>query len=183
MATTPPHWDLSNVYSGLDSPELAKDIEWVKAETESLRQVYEEKFSKVTPESPLEAINDAISVMVDQTNDLSEKASTILAYMHSFIATDSYDKKALQRGSQFDMVVVEIQKVSVVLEAWIGKFKEKLPEVLALGNSAGEHAFPLKEIAEQSQYLMSETKDKKATGWVARYENGKWVEDKTKMKK
>jgi len=35
----------------------------------------------------------------------------------------------------------------------------------------------------KSQYLMSETKDKKATGWVARYENGKWVEDKTKMKK
>jgi len=35
----------------------------------------------------------------------------------------------------------------------------------------------------KSQYLMSETKDGKATGWVARYENGKWLEDKSKMKK
>ncbi|MCP4271708.1 MAG: type I DNA topoisomerase [Gammaproteobacteria bacterium] len=35
----------------------------------------------------------------------------------------------------------------------------------------------------KSQYLMSETKDKKATGWVARFENGQWVEDKSKMKK
>jgi DNA topoisomerase-1 len=35
----------------------------------------------------------------------------------------------------------------------------------------------------KSQYLMSETKDGKATGWVARYQNGGWVEDKSKMKK
>jgi len=35
----------------------------------------------------------------------------------------------------------------------------------------------------KSQYLMSETKDGKATGWVAHYGNGQWVEDKTKMKK
>ncbi len=35
----------------------------------------------------------------------------------------------------------------------------------------------------KNQYLMSESKDGKATGWVARYENGKWVEDKSKMKK
>ncbi len=35
----------------------------------------------------------------------------------------------------------------------------------------------------KSQYLMSETKDGKATGWVAHYDNGKWNADKTKMKK
>ncbi|MCP3673951.1 MAG: type I DNA topoisomerase [Gammaproteobacteria bacterium] len=35
----------------------------------------------------------------------------------------------------------------------------------------------------KSQYLMSETKDGKATGWVAHYNNGKWNADKTKMKK
>ena len=35
----------------------------------------------------------------------------------------------------------------------------------------------------KSQYLMSETKDGKATGWVAHYDNGKWKADKTKMKK
>ena len=159
MATIPPHWDLSNVYSGLDSPELAKDIEWVKAETESLSEVYKEEWAKVTPDSPLEAINEAISMMVDKTNPLWETALTINAYLHSFMATDSFDQKALQMGSQYDMVLVNIQKVFVVIEAWIGKFKAQLPEVFALGNSAGEHAFPIKELAEQSQYLMSEKEE------------------------
>ena len=156
---TPPHWDLLNVYSGLDSQDLTKDIEWVKEKTESVRQAYQEKWVKVTPASPLKAINEAFSMMLDQTNHLLEKAVTIRAYLHSFISTDSFDQKALQMGSQFDMVMVNIQKVSVVLEAWVGQFMEQLPEVLALGNSAGEHAFPLKEIAEQSQYLMSEKEE------------------------
>lgn len=34
----------------------------------------------------------------------------------------------------------------------------------------------------KSQYVMSENEQKKATGWVAHYENGKWREDATKMK-
>ncbi len=159
MATTPPHWDLTNVYSDLDSPELTKDIEWVKETTESVRQNYQEKWSKVTVESPHQLINEAISMMLDQTNELLIKVTTIRAYLHSFISTDSFNEKALKLGSQFDMVVVEVQKIIVVLEAWVGKFKEQLPEVLALGNSAGEHAFPVQEIAEQSQYLMSEKEE------------------------
>ena len=33
------------------------------------------------------------------------------------------------------------------------------------------------------QYVMTENKEGKATGWVAHYNEGKWVEDKSKMKK
>ncbi|PCJ50548.1 MAG: DNA topoisomerase I subunit omega [Gammaproteobacteria bacterium] len=35
----------------------------------------------------------------------------------------------------------------------------------------------------KSQYVMSENKEGKATGWVAHYNDGKWVADKSKMKK
>jgi len=35
----------------------------------------------------------------------------------------------------------------------------------------------------KSQYVMSETKEGKATGWVAHYENGSWKQDASKMKK
>jgi len=84
---------------------------------------------------------------------------TIRAFLHSFISTDSFNQQALQMGSQFDKVMVEVRKVSILLEAWVGQFKDVLPEVLLLGNSAGEHAFPVKEMAEQSQYLMSEKEE------------------------
>ena len=159
MVTTPPRWDLSNVYPGLDSPGLAKDIDWVKETTDALRTLYQEELTQVDQSSSLETINEAVSMMVDKMNALTEKAYTIRAYLHSFVSTDSYNQQAVQMYSQFDKVLVGIQKVDVLLEAWVGQFKDVLPEVLALGNSAGEHAFPVMEIAEQSQYLMSEKEE------------------------
>lgn len=159
MATTPPRWDLSNVYPGLDSPTLAKDINWVKEATEAIRQLYQEKLVKVDATSSPKEINEALSIMVDKINALMEKAMTIRAFLHSFMATDSFNKQAMRMGSEFDQVMVGIQKVNVLLEAWVGQFKDVLPDVLALGGSAGGHAFPIQEIAEQSQYLMSEKEE------------------------
>ena len=106
-----------------------------------------------------EVINEVMSTVVDKLNTLMVKARTIGVYLHSFMTTDSFNKEANRMGSEFDLVMVGIQKIDVLLEAWIGQFKEALPEILALGNSAGDHAFPLTEIAEQSQYLMSEQEE------------------------
>ncbi len=156
---TAPRWDLSNVYEGLESPELAQDIAWVKKATEALRTRYEKEWAGIDVTSPPEQINAAISGMVDDINALMVKAATINAYFHSFISTDSFNQQAMRMNSQFDQVMVGIQKVNVLLEAWLGQFREALPSVLALGGSAGAHAFPVKEIAEQSQYLMSEKEE------------------------
>ncbi len=156
MITTPPRWDLSNVYPGLDSQELIGDFEWVKNHAEALLQRYEEEFVHLDVNSPSEKINQALSLMVDEVNALMEKALTINAYLSSFTTTDSFNQEAARLDSKFDQVMVGVQKVSVLLQAWVGTFKDVLPKVLALGNSAGEHAFPITEMAEQSQYMMSE---------------------------
>jgi len=163
MSKTPPHWDLSNVYAGLDSLELTADIAWVRDASAALQTLYEDELKAVTPEAPAEEINSAVSTVVNQLNAVILKFATIRAYLHSYITTDSYNKEALRLASEFDQVMVGFRNVNVVLEAWIGQFKARLPEVLALGNSAGEHAFPVTEIAEQSQYLMSEKEEILAT--------------------
>ena len=159
MTTTPPRWDLSNVYPGLDSQELIGDFEWVKNHAEALLQRYEEEFVQLDTKSPSEKINQALSLMVDEVNALLEKAFTINAYLSSFTTTDSFNQEAARLDSRFDQVMVGVQKVSVLLQAWVGTFKDVLPKVLALGNSAGEHAFPITEMAEQSQYMMSEREE------------------------
>jgi pepF/M3 family oligoendopeptidase len=143
----------------LDSAELSADIAWVKKATDELRSLYQEELSKITRDSPVEAINTAISKMVDQVNALMLKAMTITAYIHGFISTDSFNEEARQLESQYDRVMVDVQKVNVLLETWVGQFRDVLPEALKLGNSAGEHAFPVMELAEQSQYLMSEKEE------------------------
>ena len=159
MTTTPPRWDLSNVYPGLDSKELANDFEWIKTRTNALLQRYEEEFAQLDPSSPPDEINQGLSLMVDEVNALIEKAFTINAYLNSFTTTDSFNQEAARLDSKFDQVMVGVQKVNVLLQAWVGTFTDILPEVLALGNSAGEHAFPITEIAEQSKYMMSEKEE------------------------
>ncbi len=159
MTTTPPRWDLSNVYPGLDSQELIDDFEWVKTHSAALLHRYEEEFVQLDTNSPPEKINHALSLMVDEVNALMEKALTINAYLSSFTTTDSFNQDASRLDSKFDQVLVGVQKVNVLLQAWVGTLKDILPEVLDLGNSAGEHAFPITEMAEQSQYMMSEQEE------------------------
>lgn len=157
--TKPPQWDLSNVYPGLESLELQNEIAWVKDTTQDLQKIVQEDLAKLTPSSPPAEVNHAISSVVDQMNALMEKAFTINAYFTSFISTDSFNKQAMQMASKFDKVLIDLQNVMVVLKSWLGRFADVLPEILALGNSAGEHAFPILEIVEQSQYLMSEREE------------------------
>lgn len=159
MEKKPPRWDLANVYPGLDSTELTQDIDWVKTATKALLKQYQEELTQITKNSSVEAINFAISTVVDALNLLVEKASTIGAYFHSFISTDSYNQQAMRMNSQFEQVLVEMEKVNVLIKNWVGSIKDVLPLALALGGSAGEHAFTITEIAEQSQYMMSEKEE------------------------
>lgn len=157
--TKPPRWDLSNVYPGLESQALENDIAWVKDETLALKTMYQEELVKLATTSAPQAVNDAVSRVVDQVNGLMEKASTIRSYFTSFISTDSFNQQAMQMASKFDKVLVDFQNVMVLFETWLGRFTDVLPDVLALGSSAGAHAFPILEIAEQSKYLMSEDEE------------------------
>ncbi len=157
--TKPPRWDLSNVYPGLESQALENDIAWVKDETLALKTMYQEELVKLATTSAPQAVNDAVSRVVDQLNGLMDKASTIRSYFTSFISTDSFNQQAMQMASKFDKVLVDFQNVMVLFETWLGRFTDVLPDVLALGSSAGDHAFPILEIAEQSKYLMSEDEE------------------------
>lgn len=159
MNNTPPRWDLSNVYPGLESQALENDIAWVKDETLALKTMYQEELVKLAPTSAPQAVNDAVSRVVDQLNGLMDKASTIRSYFTSFISTDSFNQQAMQMASKFDKVLVDFQNVMVLFETWLGRFTDVLPDVLTLGSSAGAHAFPILEIAEQSKYLMSEDEE------------------------
>ena len=122
MQKTPPRWDLTNVYPGLDAPSLAGDIQWVKDATDALFKLYQEELSGIDASSEKAMINNALRKMVDQMNELYIKASTIGSYLHSFVATDSFNQQAKQMSSQFDQVTVGIHKVGVVLDAWVGCF-------------------------------------------------------------
>ncbi len=157
--TTPPRWDLSNVYSGLESGELKRAIEEARAQIKGLEEYVAGELSRNGPETAPQALARVASGAIDRLNETFTLVATIRAYLASFISTDSYNTTARRLLSEFEQEMVRLQKVSVRFQAWVGKIAPALPDVLTYEGSAKEHAFALQEAAEQSRYLMSEAEE------------------------
>jgi len=159
MLSTPPRWDLSNIYSGLDASELKADMQWITDEGESINVYYQKELVPLTSTAEPEVLAGHLDKLVERLNQIYLKAGTIGAYLNGFVATDSYDAEAMRMNSRFGIIMVQVQNVSTKLEAWLGKIGKALPQALAIDGIAKAHSFFLKEAAEQSQYLMSEAEE------------------------
>jgi pepF/M3 family oligoendopeptidase len=158
-----PHWDLSNVYPGLESAPLAQAVEAVKAQLDDLDRYLTAHHITRTPPADAPAdktpLADVIDGYLDRMNAALRLFHTLNAYVASFVSTDSYNTTAKRLQSELELVGVRLRRQSVLFEGWIGRVADALPEVLTRDGAARQHAFFLKETAEQSRYLMSEAEE------------------------
>lgn len=157
-----PHWDLSDVYPGLDSGQFAQAVTDLKAKLDELESYLAAHHIARTAELPAldsAALNDIIGGYLDRMNAALRLSRTLGVYVLSFVATDSYNTTAKRIESELEMVDVRLRQIGVRFQGWIGSVAPALPKVLELAGSAQAHAFYLKETAEQSQYLMSEAEE------------------------
>jgi oligoendopeptidase F len=154
-AKNPPHWDLTNVYPSLSSREYAEDFMRLEKLISEQETFLTEKVSKLDAASQAAALAKTASALIDRFNQILLVAGTLRAYIESFVSTNSYDKLALKRQSEFEQVGVKLEKIEVQSCSWIGKISDRLPEVLPLNKTVNAHSFYVKEAAEQSKYLMS----------------------------
>ena len=155
---TLPHWDLSNVYSGLDAVELATDIK----KAEHLADEFQSILNNATAlgaESDPHELASSLNRLVDARNALFTLFGTIRVYISTFVSTDSFNMDARRKSSELDAFSVRLQQMSTRFESWVGGLAPVLDDVLKIPGSAQEHAFALQEIAEQSKYLMSEAEE------------------------
>jgi pepF/M3 family oligoendopeptidase len=157
--TLPTRWDLANVYPGLDSTKLAEDFQKIKLSLDETETYFNNQVSGVEDNGDAAQIAAVISHMVERLNQLLELSGTVRAYIQSFVATDSFNQPARKLLSQFEMVSLRLQKLSVKVESWLGKLLPQLPEILQHTGAAQEHAFFVTETAEQSKYLMRESEE------------------------
>lgn len=156
--TTPPRWDLTNVYPGLDAPEFLAD-------TDRREKLLTELEARLTEMEKLDATSAAADVtrrvngFLTEFNQYALLENTMGAYIHSFVSTDSFNKTAMRKLSEFEQVAIRTDKLETRLRAWVGKIATLLPKITAEPGPVQDHAFFLKEAAEQSRYLMSQTEE------------------------
>ncbi len=158
-----PRWDLSNVYESLESEQFKKAWADLKRQVDALDDyLAEHQVSRVATEESKTVSNAAkliIDGYIDRTNATVRLFSTLNAYVESYVTTDSYNTTAKRLESELEMVGVRLRKQEVLFRGWIGGIREVLPAVLAEEGIAKDHAFYLRETAEQSRYMMSETEE------------------------
>jgi pepF/M3 family oligoendopeptidase len=157
--TNPPRWDLTNVYPSLDSYEFEAAVIQVKRQIDDLEQFFSENIAGTEAKTPIKELAGLAGDAIDRFNVLYEMAGTVRAYIYSFVSTDSRDKLAMKKLSEFEQVGVRMQNLNTRFLAWAGKLAPVLDQVIAANPTAGGHAFMLKTAAEQSRYMMSETEE------------------------
>lgn len=163
MSQTTPRWDLSNIYKGIDDPQLSTDMTDVSKEIQELTAYFEhELLPLVETKLSAEEVSSRLSYLVDKLNLIFTNAGTIGAFLSGIITTDSYDKKAEQLQSQYRISMLPLRNLEVRVSAWLGKMSDQLPDALEVPGTAKDHAFALLEDAQQSKFLMSEIEEELA---------------------
>jgi pepF/M3 family oligoendopeptidase len=155
-----PHWDLSNVYPGLESAEFKEAVDQLRGQLDGLESYLTEH--QITRSAAVEAdpvrLAQTIGGYLDRMNAVIRLDGTLHSYIHSFVSTDSYNTTARRLMSELEVVGVRLERIDVFFRGWIGTVaadSDRFEAVLAHKGPAQEHAFYLKEAAEQSRYLMS----------------------------
>lgn len=158
--TTPPRWDLSNLYLSLDDPALAADIEAVKQSIQKATQAFETEYLPLlNPATSPEVLNRVLNNYVEEANTLELLAGKIFGFLGAIISTDSFNKAAEQLHSKMAIAMLPLHDLSVRINAWLGALGNRLDKALEIPGAAHEHAFRLLEMAKESRYLMSEPEE------------------------
>ena len=161
--TRPPHWDVSNIYPALDSPEYQADFEYLKTSLDALAAYLEEHQIQKSDAGPAQQtpqeVAEILDHLIETVNDLSDLAQTMGGYIHAFVATDSYNTEARRALSVFQQTTVKLQQAESRMEGWLGSLGNLLDTAIQRSPLAQAHAFALRESAQQSRYMMSQPEE------------------------
>jgi len=157
--SAPPRWDLSNVYPGLESPEFEAALSAYRQQLDELEAFFRDELLQTDETTPVDRLAARTGSALQRFNALYALSATLRGYLMSFVSTDSRNTLAMKKMSGFQMIGVRLQNLEKRYQAWLGRIAGRLEQVIAADATAGAHAFPLREAAEQSKYLMSEAEE------------------------
>ncbi len=160
-----PHWDLSNVYPGLDSPEFETSFQEAIGLIDALEEYLDR--NQINRDSDLSSndrstLNRHLSALIEMLNNSFKLVHTLNNYVYCYITTDSYDTLAAQQYSKIQAQLVRLLQTEKVIAGWLGSLGSRLDEIISNDPEIEPYAFYLSENAQQSQYLMRDSEEQLA---------------------
>ena len=153
-AKTLPHWDMTVVYPGLNSPEFDQGFAHFSGHVADLVQLFDTH--KIQAQSTSKLNDATISTFETVTtcmNAILDEATTLGAYLGCFVTTNTQDTLAQARYSEFQQQAVKLSLLGTRYAAWIGSLN--VDELMARSPLAREHAYMLHKAGIQAKHLLS----------------------------
>jgi oligoendopeptidase F len=160
-SATLPHWDMTVVYPGLDSPEFEQGYAEVVAAIADLAALSDRHGVGAGKPAPLtdESVA-AVDEVLTHLNAVVETARTLDTYITTFITTDSRDNLAQAKASAFDQYDTLLSQLGTRFIAWLGVLD--VEGVIERSELARDHAFVLREAHVRARRLMSPAEEELA---------------------
>lgn len=156
-----PHWDMTSVYPGIESDEFKKDVAGMKSKLDDFDKFLSDHGiarSGPVPDDSKE-LAEILGGCLNRINDIVRLSTTLEYYVYGFTAVDSFNTTAKRIQSELQLLSVARHRQAVLFQGWLGTVAERpraLEAALEHDGPAKDHAFYLREAAEQSRYMMGE---------------------------
>lgn len=155
-----PHWSLSNVYSGLDASDFRNACARCEKMIKELDRFLSRHNVRAGAKKPTAAaLRKIVAGYIERTNAIVRLYGTLRAYVYSFVSVDSTDQLARKTLSELESAGVLLEQGGTRFSSWLGANAQAVPALSKSKGTLAEHAFFLKETAEQSRYQMTDAEE------------------------
>ena len=149
-----PHWDMTVVYPGVDSPEFRAGFDAVVRSIEELAQLFDEHDVEQQQAVDLtDATVRSFETVLERYNVVVEETSVLRSYLNGFISTNSRDTVAQAALSELQGHTVKLAQLETRFTAWIGSLD--VEALITRSPAVQDHAFALRIARQESAHLMS----------------------------
>ncbi|RII34649.1 M3 family oligoendopeptidase [Clostridium chromiireducens] len=146
------NWSLKEIYSSFDSKEFISDLEKLTAAIENINtwviEVVKDK----------EGIENKLEEYINKFTNVTNLTSKLSSFINLSLSVNTKDKNALKYSDILEKKLTNLVESSVSLERYISNIEE-IDKVINNSKVLKEHEFMLKNIVEQSKYLLSEKEE------------------------
>lgn len=154
-----PHWDMTNVYPGLEAPGFLADLHRYEAMLADIDAYFLHEIPSSGTEVSKANLATAAGKLVEKFNAALELGYTLRAFLTGYTAVDSFNTAARRIESQFQVVNARLEELTTRFRGWVGQIADKVPEIAELDPTVKAHIFALQEAAERSRYQMSQVEE------------------------
>ena len=153
-----PTWDLTPLFPGVGSRELAAAQEAVTAGLTRLTALYDEHDVRgAEPHAPSPEEVAALEAVLDATNELHEEMRPLTAYLYGLTNTDTRDEQAAGTLAALQADLAPLRTLSSRFAAWVATLGAE--DLIASSTIAADHAWPLRKAELTAAHQMSEAEE------------------------